>query len=440
MSQESKKGFGGGFFLLILGAIFMMLTLQNLSEKKTSSIAFNYQVEHLLNLGLIDPNYSFKTPESDHMVTFRGKFHDTLDTNSKDRYAYLKLLKSEIDQYQTYQTASNDLDKTGQEVRDVANVFLEISGVPLTEKGYTVVGKSYDLKDSNVPCKFQRINGIVIRTPPKVQNKTYQQIESSFLNGGNEERLRGELDQIIDTLLSPQISIYHKGIRSSLKGAKSLALPDALLAVKSTIEDLNKEEQDLRLLQTRSVRNYKHLLAEWRLDVQNLSETQEKLDGLRAKVKDITWYFNDLPMSTFKLEEAARSNPDQYARWYNQARSEWDAFEMNRGSSFIVYSQQRNTVLDTTFKTEEPTPGYINYIFTLMPLILIITLLYFIFSRQMKGVGGGAMSFGKSPAKLLTPSLDRITFSDVAGIDEVREELIEVVDFLKDSSKYVKLG
>ncbi|MBM3195810.1 MAG: ATP-dependent zinc metalloprotease FtsH [Chlamydiae bacterium] len=440
MSQESKKGFGGGFFLLILGAIFMMLTLQNLSEKKTSSVAFNYQVEHLINLGLIDPNYSFKIPESDHMVTFRGKFHDTLDTNSKDRYAYLKLLKSEIDQYQSYLHASNELDKTAQEIREVANVFLEISGVPLSDKGYTVVGRSYDLKENESPHKFQRANGIVIRTPPKLQFKTFQQIETSFLAGGNEEKLRSDLDQIIDTLLSSKISIYHKGIRSSLKGAKSLNLADALVAVKSTIDDLNKEEQDLRLLPTRSVRNYKHYLAEWRLNVQNLAETQEKLDTVRSKVKDITWYYNDAAMSSFKLEETARSNPDQYARWFNQARSEWDAFEMNRGSAFTVYSQQRNMVLDTTFKTEEPTPGYINYIFTLMPLILIISLLYFIFSRQIKGVGGGAMSFGKSPARLLTPSLDRVTFSDVAGIDEVREELVEIVDFLKDSSKYVKLG
>ena len=48
MSQEGKKGFGGGFFLLVLGAIFMMLTLQNLSEKKTNAVAFNYQVEHLV--------------------------------------------------------------------------------------------------------------------------------------------------------------------------------------------------------------------------------------------------------------------------------------------------------------------------------------------------------------------------------------------------------
>ena len=127
MSQESKGGFGGGFFLLVLGAIFMLLTLQNLSEKKTSAVAFNYQVEHLVNLGLIDPSYSLKVPESDHMVTFRGKFNDSLDSSSKDRFAYLKLLKSEIEQHQSFVSASKDLDKTALDVKEAANYFLEIT-------------------------------------------------------------------------------------------------------------------------------------------------------------------------------------------------------------------------------------------------------------------------------------------------------------------------
>lgn len=440
MSQEGKKGFGGGFFLLVLGAVFMMLTLQNLSEKKTNSVAFNYQVEHLVNLQLLDAAYSYKIPESDQMVTFRGKFHETLDTSSKDRFAYLKQLKSEMEQYQVFANTSSELEKTAGEVREAANLFLEISGLPLGEKGYTVVGATYDFRDGEIASKFLRNNAIVIRTSPKNYTKTFNQIESSFVAGISEEKLRADLDQVIDALLSQKISIYHKGLRNSLKSAKSIPFKDAIIMVKEVVNDLNREEQELRLLPTRSVRNYKHYLAEWRLNVQNLGESQEKLDLQRAKVKDVTWYYNDAAVSTLKLEEIARSNPDQYGRWFNQARQEWDGFEANRGSSFVVYSQHRNTVLDTTFKTEEPTPGYINYIFTLMPVILILTLLYFIFSRQMKGVGSGAMTFGKSPAKLLTPSLDKVTFSDVAGIDEVREELVEIVDFLKDSSKYVKLG
>ncbi|MFZ4773209.1 MAG: ATP-dependent zinc metalloprotease FtsH [Chlamydiia bacterium] len=440
MSQEGKKGFGGGFFLLILGAIFMMLTLQNLSEKKTSSVAFNYQVEHLVNLGLLDASHSFKVPESDHMVTFRGKFSETLDTAAKDRFAYLKSLKGENDLFQVYHETSSELDKTALEVRDVANAFLEVTGLSLGDKGYSVVGSLYDYKDAEGAGKYQRNNAITIRSAPKMQNHPFSQIESAYMAGAAEETLRADLDHVIDTLLSQKISIYHKGLRSTLKSAKAISFKDGIIAVKGVIEDLNKQEQELRLLATRSVRNYKHFLTEWRVNVQNLLETQEKLEATRLKVKDTTWYYNDMALSTAKLEESARTNPDLYSRWFNQARVEWDGFEGNRGSNFVVYSQQRNAVLDNTFKTEEPTPGYVSYLFTLMPVILILLVLYFVFSRQMKGVGSSAMSFGKSPARLMTPSMDKVTFADVAGIDEVREELVEIVDFLKDSAKYVKLG
>ena len=61
--------------------------------------------------------------------------------------------------------------------------------------------------------------------------------------------------------------------------------------------------------------------------------------------------------------------------------------------------------------------------------------------RQMgKNAGSGALGFGKSKAKMLTEAKGRVTFDDVAGIDEAREELEEIVDFLKDPSKFAKLG
>ncbi|HEY8241686.1 MAG TPA: ATP-dependent zinc metalloprotease FtsH, partial [Kiritimatiellia bacterium] len=75
-----------------------------------------------------------------------------------------------------------------------------------------------------------------------------------------------------------------------------------------------------------------------------------------------------------------------------------------------------------------------------IPVMLILGLLYFLFVRQMKIAGKGAMSFGKSRAKLLTRGKNRITFEDVAGIDEAREEVQEIVEFLKDPKKFQKLG
>ena len=81
-----------------------------------------------------------------------------------------------------------------------------------------------------------------------------------------------------------------------------------------------------------------------------------------------------------------------------------------------------------------------NVITTLLPVILIIGIWIF-FMRQMQGGGrGGAMGFGKSKARLLTEHKNRVTFNDVAGVEEAKEDLQEVVDFLKDPSKFQKLG
>ncbi|MGB0454935.1 MAG: ATP-dependent zinc metalloprotease FtsH [Bacteriovoracaceae bacterium] len=73
------------------------------------------------------------------------------------------------------------------------------------------------------------------------------------------------------------------------------------------------------------------------------------------------------------------------------------------------------------------------------PMILLIVIFYF-FLRQIQAGGGKAMSFGKSRAKMLTPNDKKVTFDNVSGVEEAKEELKEVVDFLKDPKKYTALG
>ena len=81
-----------------------------------------------------------------------------------------------------------------------------------------------------------------------------------------------------------------------------------------------------------------------------------------------------------------------------------------------------------------------NVLLSLLPLLIIIGLFFLVF-RNMQGAGrGGAMSFGKSKAKLLTENTKRVTFDDVAGVESAKEDLKEVVEFLKDPSKFTRLG
>ena len=83
--------------------------------------------------------------------------------------------------------------------------------------------------------------------------------------------------------------------------------------------------------------------------------------------------------------------------------------------------------------------GWLQLLGSLLPIILLIGVWVF-FMRQMQGAGRGAMGFGKSKARLLTENKNRVTFDDVAGVDEAKEDLQEIVDFLKDPGKFQRLG
>jgi len=90
-------------------------------------------------------------------------------------------------------------------------------------------------------------------------------------------------------------------------------------------------------------------------------------------------------------------------------------------------------------KPPAESPWYMNLLVSWFPMLLLVGVWIF-FMRQMQAGGGKALSFGKSKARLLSEQSAKVTFEDVAGIDEAKEELGEIIDFLKDPKKFTRLG
>ena len=99
----------------------------------------------------------------------------------------------------------------------------------------------------------------------------------------------------------------------------------------------------------------------------------------------------------------------------------------------------RKAGVNIKVKQQEQTPWYVTVLISWFPMLLLIGVWIF-FMRQMQVGGGKAMSFGKSRARLMDQEQSKITFADVAGIEEAKEELSEIIDFLKDPKKFTRLG
>jgi len=95
--------------------------------------------------------------------------------------------------------------------------------------------------------------------------------------------------------------------------------------------------------------------------------------------------------------------------------------------------------LKVSYQKEEGSPFLTPVLTIVLPMVFVIVMFY-LFMRQLQAGGGKAMSFGKSRARLLSESQNKITFADVAGIDEAKDEVEEIIAFLKDPKKFQRLG
>lgn len=448
---DFKKGFSNSFVFFLIAAFLIALVVQNFLETKFAKVSFSYQLEHLVNLQLIQPEESRKTALNDNLVTFSGKFRERYTDEGKNRYKFLELLSTNHELKNEVQRVNAELAVLRAKIVDSADWFLHLSGIPIPSSGYVVVDNSFNTSD--------RDESIIIQELSKRNILSLTDLESTFAhlkNSASENDLQHfgrSLTDLIRNFRSPLLGIGNESVKKNLKGIDQevseayhgdlpkdkllIVYSRSLASLKDIVSDLNQEEDHLRLTKLRSVRNYKDALEESRQLSSRLEDNQIQLDKARQSVAHVIWFFNNQEMSTRTLE---KQDPEQFNQWFINAKEEWEGFNHNRLGIFKAPDQPLNTVLEKTFKSEEPAPNYLNYLFTLMPVILVVLVLYFLFARQMKGMGTNAMNFGKSPAKLLQKGTNKITFKDVAGVDEAIEELQEIVEFLKNPQKFTALG
>src|SRR5687768_3093104 len=122
--------------------------------------------------------------------------------------------------------------------------------------------------------------------------------------------------------------------------------------------------------------------------------------------------------------------------------------KLNNGQAFKSTVPPNSNIADRMIakgvavqvKAEEQSSFWLILLYQSLPFLLILGISFFVLRQMQKNAGSGAMGFGKSRARMLTEKQGRVTFQDVAGIDEAREELQEIVEYLKDPGKFARLG
>jgi len=449
MKPDQKKGFPSGFLLLIVAAVLLIFGIQTFTSDPAARVSFSHQVEHLTNLNLTVPEGNHKIAQNEHLVTFSGKFRDQLLDESIERFRYLELLNQNHELKQESARLEGELNSLGKSVRDASLLYLTLSGQNIPRSGFVVVGSLYDTSE--------REGAIVIKEVPVSDTVSFPLVQRTLALAQQHPSIdtvdstSKEIRDLISRLRSPALGIGTESVKLELKmldqqivsaagrpQEQQLSLyRDVIGKLGALIGDLGLEREGVRLSGLRSVRSYVEELQKFSEISQGVEKNTALLDKARQKVASVIWYFNNQEISTKSLE---KQEIESFSYWFAQAKREWDSFDTNKGLAYRAPDQPSNTVLDKTFKNQEPAPNYFSYILTLLPIVLVFVFLWFIFSRQMKGVGSSAMNFGKSPAKLMTKETNKMTFKDVAGADEAKEELSEIVDFLKDPQKFTALG
>ena len=449
-TPEGRKPLSG-FWFFVFAIILIVLAVQSLNDDGKAKVSFAHQLQHLVNLDLIDPSQSHKIAQNDNLVTFSGKFRNEVTAEGKERFAYLQLLNREYELKEEKTKLQEDMQTQRQQITKAAVVFFQITGEEVPHNGFVVISNLYDTLDRQnalviFPKDIPQTNSINLE---KLQKEFAALQQNSHVTEDNWKDFSVQLTTLLQYFRSPSLGVGSSEMKQSLKNLDDLlkksslkpgqekAYAQVLASLQVVTKQLLQEKDRARLTQLRSVRNYQESLQSYQTAIHQSEENKVAFDKARGKVANVQWFFNNKEISSKTLEN---EDAEVFHSWFLQEQQEWNQFSTNKGLAFKVPSQPLNIVLEKKFPSQEAAPSYMGYIPMVAMGLLLLFLLYFLFARQVKGVGSSAMNFGKSPAKLLTKESINVTFKDVAGAEEAKEELEEIVDFLKDPGKFTSLG
>ena len=213
--DEPKKGFPGNILVLLVLAIFATMLVQQFFGGKTAKVAFNYEVEHLVNLDLIVPSESRKTAGSDQLVTFSGRFRDVLTEESKQRFKYLSNLHENRQILEEKADRESELALLQKRVREAGELYLAISGQEIPREGYTVIGRTF-----NTP---ERESQIILREPGDLQGPSFPELQDRLkgLEGSQSteslQQFSEDLSQFLAQVRSPVLGIGNEALKKTLR-------------------------------------------------------------------------------------------------------------------------------------------------------------------------------------------------------------------------------
>ena len=327
MKPDNKRGFPGILLLFVVGLI-VVLAFQNLSETKSANVAFSHQLEHLVNLDLLDPAHNNKTALNDSLVSFKGVFREKLTENARDRYRYLSLLNSHHELLGKKERLLGELSKLQIGVTEAGGHFLAVTGIRIPRGGFEVLPRGYDSDG--------RSNSVVITNPSSTYHSaTFMQLKHQFSELSNRKDVAGldslgtELLVVIGELRSSKIGIGQEGLKASLRTAqidaeravsrevgaeeKYTAIKASMILVDQVVTGLASENQGVRLFGLRSVGNYLEYLGMFENVSGDYTKNIAQLDKSRSKVANLIWFYNNQEISSRALE---KKGSEEFRQWF----------------------------------------------------------------------------------------------------------------------------